>query len=90
MFVGPFDHHSNILPWRESCADVVQIAENAAGGLDVNDLKLQLKKYSGRRLKIGKIWRAAKVAFPGSMSSGKYSTRHETEGQKHSQAVRFD
>ncbi|CAN0047312.1 unnamed protein product, partial [Laminaria digitata] len=31
VFVGPFEHHSNILPWREACVDVVTIAENEAG-----------------------------------------------------------
>ena len=25
VFVGPFEHHSNILPWRESGAKVLQI-----------------------------------------------------------------
>eukprot|EP00976_Prorocentrum_cordatum_P097378 1190965-Prorocentrum_minimum.AAC.3 len=24
VFVGPYEHHSNLLPWRESCALVVQ------------------------------------------------------------------
>ena len=27
VFVGPHEHHSNILPWRESCAVVVEIPE---------------------------------------------------------------
>lgn len=53
VFIGPFEHHSNILPWRESCADVVQIAENAAGGLDMDDLQRNLKLYSRRCLLIG-------------------------------------
>jgi hypothetical protein len=25
VFVGPYEHHSNILPWRESCATLVTI-----------------------------------------------------------------
>lgn len=53
VFIGPFEHHSNILPWRESCADVVQIAENAGGGLDMDDLQRNLKLYSRRCLLIG-------------------------------------
>ena len=53
MFIGPFEHHSNILPWRESCAEVVQIAEDATGGLDMEDLKRNLKLYSRRCLLIG-------------------------------------
>src|SRR4029453_17258730 len=31
VFVGPFEHHSNLLPWRESAAEVVAIGEDAAG-----------------------------------------------------------
>ena len=53
MFIGPFEHHSNILPWRESYADVVQIAENDAGNVDLQDLESKLKQYSSRNLKIG-------------------------------------
>ena len=29
VFVGPYEHHSNELPWRESIADVVVIGEDA-------------------------------------------------------------
>ena len=29
VFIGPFEHHSNELPWRESIADVVVIHEDA-------------------------------------------------------------
>ena len=53
VFIGPFEHHSNILPWRESCADVVAIAESSAGGVDLDDLESKLKEYSARTLKIG-------------------------------------
>lgn len=53
VFIGPFEHHSNILPWRENNVDVVAIAEDARGGLDLNDLEVKLKKYSSRKLKIG-------------------------------------
>ena len=28
VFIGPFEHHSNELPWRESIADVVVIPED--------------------------------------------------------------
>jgi selenocysteine lyase/cysteine desulfurase len=36
VFVGPFEHHSNELPWRESAADVVVIREDADGLLDLD------------------------------------------------------
>src|SRR6266545_2788091 len=35
VFVGPFEHHSNELPWRESIADVVVIGEDADGHIDL-------------------------------------------------------
>ena len=34
VFIGPFEHHSNELPWRESIADVVRIPEDADGHID--------------------------------------------------------
>ena len=35
MFIGPFEHHSNELPWRESIADVVVIPQDADGHVDL-------------------------------------------------------
>lgn len=34
VIIGPYEHHSNILPWRESGADVIEIAEGSNGGPD--------------------------------------------------------
>ena len=34
VFVGPYEHHSNELPWRESAAEVVRIGLTAAGQID--------------------------------------------------------
>lgn len=58
IFVGPFEHHSNLLPWRESCGEVVTIGENSSsGGLDLDDLEEQLRRFAGRKLKIGAwVW----------------------------------
>jgi selenocysteine lyase/cysteine desulfurase len=37
VFIGPFEHHSNELPWRESIADVVVvIPEDADGHIDTS------------------------------------------------------
>jgi selenocysteine lyase/cysteine desulfurase len=62
VFVGPFEHHSNEITWRESLAEVVPIALAADGGIDLVDLqrKLQSKKYRGRRL-IGSFSAASNV-----------------------------
>jgi selenocysteine lyase/cysteine desulfurase len=38
VVIGPYEHHSNILPWRESGAEVIEIREDAAGGPDLGHL----------------------------------------------------
>ncbi|KAJ1448361.1 pyridoxal phosphate-dependent transferase [Pelagophyceae sp. CCMP2097] len=53
VFVGPFEHHSNLLPWRESAAVVVTIAADAAHGLDLADLEAQLARHAGAPLLVG-------------------------------------
>ena len=35
VLVGPFEHHSNELPWRESAADVIAIGEDRRGHIDL-------------------------------------------------------
>lgn len=52
-FVGPFEHHSNLLPWRESVAEVVTIPENDAGLIDLDVLRAKLAQFAHRPLKIG-------------------------------------
>ncbi len=42
VFVGPFEHHSNELPWRESIADVVVIPEDGDGHVDLAALEAEL------------------------------------------------
>ena len=61
VFLGPFEHHSNELPWRESIADVVVIHENADGRVDLDDLTAQLETYADRPLKIGSFSAASNV-----------------------------
>ena len=61
VFVGPFEHHSNELPWRESIADVVEITEDADGHIDLTDLQSQLVAYSDRPLRIGSFSAASNV-----------------------------
>src|SRR6266516_3099750 len=42
VFIGPFEHHSNELPWRESIADVVVIPEDHNGHIDIARLENEL------------------------------------------------
>ncbi|MCR5857246.1 aminotransferase class V-fold PLP-dependent enzyme [Mesorhizobium sp. J428] len=48
VILGPYEHHSNILPWRESGAEVIEIGEGPEGGPDVEALRHALRRYAGR------------------------------------------
>jgi selenocysteine lyase/cysteine desulfurase len=61
VFVGPFEHHSNELPWRESIADVVTIPEDADGHIDLQRLEDALVAHADRPLKIGSFSAASNV-----------------------------
>ncbi len=61
VFVGPFEHHSNELPWRESIADVVVIPEDADGHIDLTRLEQELIEHADRPLKIGSFSAASNV-----------------------------
>ncbi|MEO6501708.1 MAG: aminotransferase class V-fold PLP-dependent enzyme [Jatrophihabitantaceae bacterium] len=61
VFIGPFEHHSNELPWRESIADVVLIEQDIDGHLDADALERQLVHYADRTLKIGSFSAASNV-----------------------------
>jgi selenocysteine lyase/cysteine desulfurase len=60
-FVGPYEHHSNELPWRESLADVVVIAEDGDGHIDLAGLDRQLARFAARPLRIGSFSAASNV-----------------------------
>lgn len=66
VFIGPYEHHSNELPWRESIADVVVIDEDADGRVDPADLERALRAHADRPLKIGSFSAASNVTGIGS------------------------
>ena len=61
VFVGPDEHHSSQLPWRESFADVVAIGADADGQIDLADLERKIIRYAGRPLLIGSFSAASNV-----------------------------
>ncbi|MFI6560184.1 aminotransferase class V-fold PLP-dependent enzyme [Streptomyces sp. NPDC050534] len=61
VFVGPYEHHSNELPWRESVADVVVIGEDGDGHIDLARLEAELRRYDDRPLRIGSFSAASNV-----------------------------
>jgi selenocysteine lyase/cysteine desulfurase len=61
VLVGPYEHHSNELPWCESHADVAEIALTVDGCLDLGDLAQKLRACRARPLVIGSFSAASNV-----------------------------
>jgi selenocysteine lyase/cysteine desulfurase len=61
VFIGPYEHHSNELPWRETIADVVTIPEDADGHVDLAALEDALLATADRPLRIGSFSAASNV-----------------------------
>ena len=61
VLIGPYEHHSNILPWRESKARVVEIPEAAEGGVDLQALERALNDHAAFDLIIGSFSAASNV-----------------------------
>jgi selenocysteine lyase/cysteine desulfurase len=77
VFIGPFEHHSNELPWRESIATVVVILEDADGHIDQANLEAELCRYASRPLKIGSFSAASNVTGIGSDTRGVTALLHQ-------------
>ncbi len=61
VFVGPYEHHSNELPWVESAATVVEIGLDECGRISIADLEAKLASFRDRPLKIGAFSAASNV-----------------------------
>ena len=61
VFTSAFEHHSNLLPWRESVADVVTIAYDPTTGVSLPDLRARLTQYKHRKVKVGAFAAASNV-----------------------------
>jgi selenocysteine lyase/cysteine desulfurase len=62
VFVGPYEHHSNEISWRQNLATVVEVGLDGHGGLDLAHLESLLGRpaYRGRML-IGSFSAASNV-----------------------------
>ncbi len=62
VFVGPYEHHSNEVMWRESFCEVIEIELTPDGQLDLEDLERKVSdpRYEGR-FKIGSFSAASNV-----------------------------
>lgn len=61
VLLGPYEHHSNILPWRDSGAEVVTIAEGTTGGPDMRALEDALTASEDADLVVGSFSAASNV-----------------------------
>jgi len=61
VFVGAYEHHSNILPWRESAAKVVTIGLTDTGELDEVALESSLLAHALFPRKVGSFSAASNV-----------------------------
>lgn len=80
VFIGPYEHHSNELPWRESIAEVVVIAEDADGHIDLAMLEAQLVAHAHRPMKIGSFSAASNVTGIGTNTRAVASLMHRYGG----------
>lgn len=62
VVTGPYEHHSNILPWRETGAEVVEVAEAASGGVDLANLERVLVAAKGASQIVGTFSAASNVS----------------------------
>ncbi len=62
VFVGPYEHHSNEISWRENLATVVAVHLDKEGGVDLGHLEALLRdpRYQGRK-RIGSFSAASNV-----------------------------
>jgi len=62
VFIGPYEHHSNEISWRQSLATTVQVRLDAGGNVDLGHLEelLQDPRYQGRK-RIGSFSAASNV-----------------------------
>jgi len=69
VIIGPYEHHSNILPWRESGAEIIEIAEAGCGGPNMDNLGAALAR-SDADLLICSFSAASNITGIGSDVSG--------------------
>ena len=61
VFVGPYEHHSNDLPWRESGARIVRVPLNERGAICLTSLERALEDNADATMKIGAFSAASNV-----------------------------
>lgn len=60
ILIGPYEHHSNELPWRELGLSIIRIPEDKRGGVCLSSLESVLKSHQGKQI-IGSFSAASNV-----------------------------
>ena len=61
VFTSSYEHHSNLISWRETAADVVSVQYSPITGVCLQDLSRLLQLYATRKVKIGAFSAASNV-----------------------------
>jgi selenocysteine lyase/cysteine desulfurase len=61
VFTSIYEHHSNLLPWREAGCEVVMICCHPTTGVDLEDLRKQLQAHANAKVKVGSFSAASNV-----------------------------
>ncbi|HEX9050539.1 MAG TPA: aminotransferase class V-fold PLP-dependent enzyme, partial [Anaeromyxobacter sp.] len=61
VLAGPYEHHSNELPWLESIAELVEVELRDDGAIDLEDLRRKARAHRDRPLRIGAVSAASNV-----------------------------
>ncbi|HEY4199150.1 MAG TPA: aminotransferase class V-fold PLP-dependent enzyme [Devosiaceae bacterium] len=61
VFIGPYEHHSNDLPWREAGVRVVRIPLDARGHICLETLAAELRRHADAPLRLGSFSAASNV-----------------------------
>ncbi|MGQ7847593.1 aminotransferase class V-fold PLP-dependent enzyme [Granulosicoccus sp. 3-233] len=61
VLVGPYEHHSNLLPWRESGAQIIELPESTQGGPDLAVLESRLQEHATADCVVGAFSAASNV-----------------------------
>lgn len=80
VFVGPYEHHSNYLPWLESICDVREVPCDGKGRIDLDQLRDALQRFAARPLKIGAFSAASNVTGVLTDVRGLARVMHEGNG----------
>ncbi len=80
VFVGPYEHHSNELPWLESIAEVVAVGLTPKGQIDLDDLEKKVASFPGRPMRLGAFSAASNVTGVVSDVSALAKIMHRYDG----------